>query len=183
MKQWIAIALLAATSAAQAEVAHFNVKYQGFYDEQAGAFNPDLVLSARFDADDLNGDGTYSVDELISFRFDSIYWGQSNTGCRFDYPTQTCLDSFTYTLGDAPSFSASMYVSDEMRPWSMSIETGKRYGYANFGSGESTEWTWTGATQTYVNGVSVSPVPEPAQYGMLAAGLGLLALARRQRRT
>lgn len=180
MKQWIAVALLAATSAAQAEVEHFGVKFQGFYDEQVGAFNPDLILYASFDADDLNGDGTYSVEELIRFDFASLQWRESNTGCQFDYPTEVCLNSFSYTLGGAPSFSASKFVSDEMRPWSVYIETGYQYLYVTEGS--PSVWNWTDATQTYVNGISVSPVPEPAQYGMLATGLGMLALARRQRR-
>ncbi|MBB3220508.1 PEP-CTERM sorting domain-containing protein [Pseudoduganella umbonata] len=173
---------LAACSLAQAEVQELKVVYQGLYDAHAGKFDLTKRLTANFNVDDLNQDGSYSLSEVVRFEFESItYSGECSDG---SFGWWSCLNSFSYTPGSNPSFTASMRVSDELYPWSERIVAGEYYEYQSARWADE-RWEWTSATETYVVPANVTvplPVPEPAQYGMLAVGLaGMLALARRRR--
>lgn len=174
-KLMMAAATVACASAGAAERT-FEVVYQGFHAEHAGVFQADKTVEVLIKVDDLNGDGDYSHDELVSLQSGKIgYYGYCGiidcvTGFSWEagkepdyYAAYTYLNSFDYTLSD-------IYTGHEINEFYQSTN-GFRYDYT---------WTWTDATTTTIT--EISPVPEPAQYGMLAAGLaGMVVLARRRR--
>ena len=180
LKKLIVVGALAASTLAHAEVKDLQVVFKGFIDERTNTFNPNGRLQAFFSVDDLNNDGSYSLDEVVSFQAGSIY----GTGCGDDYPVFRCLSSFSYTPGSAPTFQAEYAVHDEMFYRSESWNTGVSYSNSfssMWGNSYYYGYRWTAETQTYVLSATAA-VPEPEQYAMLGLGLaGLLAFSRRKR--
>lgn len=184
LKKIIIAGALATCSLAQAEVQHLKAVYQGFYDVHAGKFDVMKRLTAYFDVNDFNQDGTYSYNEVLNFSIDYNYMALG-AGCDEVFlGSWSCLNNFSYTPGSNPTFSADLRESDELFPWGISVVAGQYYEF-NSARWPDDLWNWTPETRTYVVASNVTvplPVPEPAQYGMLAVGLaGMLALARRRR--
>ncbi len=181
LKKLIVAGALAASTLAHAEVKDLQVVFKGFIDLRTNTFDPNGRLQAFFSVDDLNQDGTYSLDEVVNFQAGAIgYTG----ACYDEYPVSSCLYNFSYTPGSAPTFSAGYAVHDEMSYRSESWEAGVAYSssYSTmWGGGYYYGYKWTPETRTYV--LSATPaVPEPEQYAMLGLGLaGLLACSRRKR--
>lgn len=174
-KMMIAAAAAACASAGAAERT-FEVVYQGFYAEHDSAFEPDRTLEVLLKVDDLDGDGNYSHDELVSLESDNInYYGYCGA--------ITCVTGFAWEAGQLPSYFASYTNQNGFDYTSSTIHTGHSFTdfyQSSFGFRYDYEWSWTDATTTTIT--EVTPIPEPAQYGMLAIGLaGIGALARRRR--
>ena len=138
-------------------------------------YAPEATLSGSFSGVDADGNGTLEKAELSAFEFLTSDYLPCSDYCR--------IDAFSFAPGGTLSFD--IYRS------SMDPD-----GYRNL-----TEYTKTGVThQEYLNNttssytyiltwlpsttlVVTSPVPEPASYAMLGAGLLLLAAARPSART
>lgn len=168
----IAAAAIAAVLAgsAQAESIFHDFRYTGFFHEEAGQFQPNARISGQFVSDDLNGNGVVERSEVSSF----VLNGQQYAGGCGAEVFICGLWEFSYTPGGALNF----YTTWSTDPWGeFGVAAGtarsgvqvKEYSYGPGGSASYT-LTWTEATM-----FEISPVPEPATYGMLALGLGVLA--------
>ncbi|WBS02414.1 PEP-CTERM sorting domain-containing protein [Pseudoduganella sp. SL102] len=169
-------AALAACAHAGAAERVFEVVYQGFYAEHDAVFEADTTLEVLITVNDLDGDGSYSHEELVSLESGNInYYGFCGA--------ITCVTAFGWDAGGEPRYFASYTNQNGLDYTSSTIYAGKSFTdfyQSSFGFRYDYEWTWTDATTTTIT--DVTPVPEPAQYGMLAAGLaGMLALGRRRR--
>ncbi len=106
-----------------------------------------------------------------------FFWGSNIAGYTVfaPYITVTATDStgatLTYTIEDPVPTSFLGFVSDA-RIVSLSVATGDQLGTDDLG-------VWPTVNDLHL---SVSAVPEPAAYGMLLAGLGLVGAARRRRK-
>ena len=169
----MAAALLAGSAHAGSTFREFS--YTGLFHEEAGQFLPDARVQGHFVSDDLNGDGILEHSEVTSF----VLGGQQYVGdCGPD--VFLCgLFEFSYTPGGALLFETS-WTTD---PWNEAGIGGgealsgvefKEYSYW-LGVPRSTTLRWTEDTR-----FEISPVPEPATCGMLALGLGVLALRSRR---
>lgn len=104
-----------------------------------------------------------------------FFWGSNIAGYTVfaPYITVTATDStgatLTYTIEDPVPTSFLGFVSDA-RIVSLSVATGDQLGTDDLG-------VWPTVNDLHL---SVSAVPEPAAYGMLLAGLGLVGIARRR---
>jgi hypothetical protein len=172
-KLMIASALSACTSAGAAERT-FEFTYQGFFAEHENAFEGDKILKVEITVNDLNGDGSYSHDELVSLLAGNI---QNHGFCGF----MSCVTGFSWTPGSEPSYFAS-YAWDNTVDFTQStIHSGDEFTefFASNGFNYDLTWKWTDATQGTVK--EITAVPEPASYGMLAAGLVTIAALGRRR--
>ncbi|GGB97266.1 PEP-CTERM sorting domain-containing protein [Pseudoduganella buxea] len=180
LKKLIVVGALAASTLAHAEVKDLQVVFKGFINERTNTFDPNGRLQAFFSVDDLNNDGNYSLDEVLSFQAGSI----TGPGCGEQYPVYSCLSSFSYTPGNAPTFQAEYAVHDEFFYISQSWNTGVSYSNSfssEWGNSYYLGYRWTPETKAYVLSATAA-VPEPEQYAMLGLGLaGLLAFSRRKR--
>jgi hypothetical protein len=95
----------------------------------------------------------------------------------------SCVYDFNYTPGALPTYTASYYMSDERFAQFTTVKGGEYFQiWDRYISSDPYIYSlqWTGATQTWINGVLV-PVPEPATYAMFGLGLGALLVAGRRR--
>lgn len=181
LKKLIAVAALSACTLASAEPERLNFLYKGFYLEHRNAFAPDQLLWLQVDAEDLNKDGTYTLEELATFQFHGIYQnaGLGELGCYNDGPSYSCLTTFSYTPGSAPIFAGyrGWHIDTGFHDWK--VQSGVSYSdiSGSLWGGRHAVYRWTDQTQ-----LIVGAIPEPSTYAMLGTGLvGLLAFARRRR--
>ncbi|NHZ99490.1 PEP-CTERM sorting domain-containing protein [Massilia sp. CCM 8734] len=175
--------LIAATAAAamlapgaQAASTFSQFTYTGFFHEEAGQFLPNAQIYGYFETEDLNGNGVLERSEVSSF----VLNGQQYVGWCGPEVFMCGLFEFSYAPGAALSFSTSWSTD----PWS---EFGVAAGRAVSGIEVKEYSYWMGNSASYTlrwtedTLFEISPVPEPATYGMLALGLGVLALSSRRR--
>ncbi|WP_166876370.1 PEP-CTERM sorting domain-containing protein [Massilia mucilaginosa] len=172
----IGAAMLAPAAQAASTLSQFT--YTGFLHEEAGQFLPNAQIYGYFETEDLNGDGVLERSEVTSF----VLNGQQYVGWCGPEVFLCGLFEFSYAPGAALSFNTAWSTD----PWN---ENGVAGGEATSGF-EVREYSfWNGNAASYTlrwtedTMFEISPVPEPATYGMLALGLGVLALrSRRPRR-
>ncbi len=174
-------AALSICVAAQASEKTFEIVYQGAYSPVFEVFLPDWKLTVEITVNDLNNDGSYSQGELSRLKVDELEYRGSCSAV-------DCVENFNWTTGSLPEFTATYrrqtyWGGDLMYEQRNTLVAGVDYHlYAwSYTSGIVSDftWQWTDATATTVT--DISPVPEPAQYGMFAAGIaGIAALARRR---
>lgn len=175
LKKLLPVALLVFTAAtAQATERTWTWSYQGFYDQTAAKFDPSFEVRGTFTGDDLNKDGTISLQELTSFEMG--YYTED--ACANEYGAHCYVDAFSFSSDRKLAFkSRHYYVSDGPFSSETRIDTDTKveqwaYGYHNV-------YTWT--NQTKLTLVQL-PVPEPSTYAMLGAGMLVLAGLRARRK-
>jgi hypothetical protein len=170
----IAAAVLSASAHAESTFREFS--YTGLFHEEAGQFLPNVKVGGNFYSDDLNGNGIVERSEVSSF----VLNGQQYVGDCGAEVFLCGLFEFSYTPGGALMFETAWTTN----PWDEAgVAGGEAYSGVEFkeysywlGVPASTTLRWTAQTV-----FSISPVPEPASYGMLALGLGIVALRSRRR--
>lgn len=147
--------------------------YTGFFDELAGHFAPEHVLSGEFTGEDRNGDGAIDFDELDTML---IYGERNYKGCQgSESPYYACgVGPFHFGPGNDLSFSLGEEFHDRprLRGRGHTIDTGDRdwsYDIVNGVEVPFRFYRWTPATT-----LQVTVVPEPGGWAMLAGGLAIL---------
>jgi hypothetical protein len=176
-----AAALAGCTAAAQAGPIEFQFSYTGFYDKVSDRFDPAALIAGSFIADDLNRDGLFAKEELISFKHNN---SNDYIGCGVgdQYFWKCSIDRFGYRLGGPLKFATTWSISDVSYQVNSSTITGEEYVY-NYRSANGVDnrgLIWTGQTTFAIN--AVNAVPEPFSLALIAIGAASLGAARWRRR-
>ncbi|WP_165497642.1 PEP-CTERM sorting domain-containing protein [Pseudoduganella albidiflava] len=195
IKKLVCGAVLAAigtlAQAATPALTEWEFSWKGFsvFQEWEGSYDdPELTVTGKFAGIDADGDGILVKSEVTSLTLDR--GSHDYAACPAESPTFTCgLWSFSYSAAGGLEFSAghTSYsgVPGEDAWWTAHSTTydtqfgvyERSYGYQ--WPGEEYSMAFTDYTVKTVT--QISPVPEPATYAMLGAGLLLLAGTRRAR--
>jgi opacity protein-like surface antigen len=195
----LAAALLLGSAPAHAQPVHWTFSYTGFQDQEAGVFQPDMVLAGAFSGDDADGDGVLEREELQSLRVGDLDYVACAAAGNASY--HCGADSFLFSPAQGLSFSLGAWGSDP-EGWvggGHLIESGHmRYDYGfNPGGSSEQHLLWTEetllrlaplalATQSGsaadVPRTNAAAVPEPATWTMIVLGLAGIGLWTRRRR-
>lgn len=178
-KALAAVLLCLAASVAHADTTTWGFTYRGFFDDLAGQFRPDHVLSGQFTGEDANKDG---VIEWIELRSMSIDGDRDFRACMGnESPYYVCgVGPFSYTIGGALEFSLGEEAHDRpvQNGWGHRVDTGQRdwtYRIVNGVYEPARSFSWTDATT-----LQVSVVPEAPPLAMFTLGLLALGLLRKR---
>lgn len=174
-----AAALAACAAAAQAGPIEFQFSYTGFYDKVSDRFDPAALIAGSFIADDLNRDGLFAKEELISFKHNG---SNDYIGCGVgdQYYWKCTIDRFGYRVGGPLKFATTWSITDVSYQVSSATITGEEYVY-NYRSGNVVDnrgWLWTGQTAFAIK--ALNPVPEPFSLALVALGAAAMGAARRR---
>lgn len=177
----ISAAVLASSAAvAQAGPITFEFSYTGFYDKVTDRFDPAAVIAGSFIANDLNGDGLFAKEELLSFKHNgpNDYIG---CGVGDQYFWKCSIDRFGYRIGGPLKFATTWSIHDVGYQVSSATITGEEYVYT-YSSANGIDrrgLLWTDQTQFAIT--APNAVPEPGPLALLALGAAGLLAARRRR--
>jgi hypothetical protein len=188
-KRILLASLLAATAltsaltsaSASADLQTWSYGYTGFFDDNAGVWNPDYTIGGSFAGEDRNHDRKISFDELSSLTINGQEYGPN---CPSEFYFRCSTAAFNYDIAAGRlNFSAGFDGRDPEGYFyfGFHVMTGQSafsYNYNIFG-GSSTE-THSFRPETQFS-VSPPPVPEPETYALMASGLTALALLRRRK--
>lgn len=180
-------ALLLASTLAHAQTAHWAFSYTGFYDQEAGAFLPDMHIDGSFSGVDANGDGVLERGELTSLLVDTKDYVACAASTNANYHCDA--DSFTFSAESGLAFSVSEYSSDPEGLYGGGhfVTTGQMvydYQFNPYANSEH-HLVWTDGTvltmaSALPGSTSVPAVPEAPAWMMLLAGVGGIGLWRRR---
>lgn len=180
IKPLLCSAILLLSTAASADAPHWTFTYEGFFNAQTNTFDPDSELVGTFTGDDLNRDMRIDRSELTSLTIGTFDY----VTCPYSYPIiSSCnVSAFLFDLNGNLDFALDGGWSDENGAGGIyhHIMTGDsvtRNVYGRHGRQMESIKYWTPETTLTI----LAPVPEPAGYAMLGAGLlGLAAFSRRR---
>jgi hypothetical protein len=183
MKHLCPLAAVLLSAAAHAAPSAWNFEYRGFYDfHDPGVLRTDVAVSGRIVGDDVNGDGVIVESELDSLWMNMRLWSGDFARCGGGTVDHDCqLDVFSFHPGsDALDISASWrdIHATQLEYHTEEFVSGDRY-VARVSDGHDypvDDYYFFGAGTTLAI-TSVSPVPEPATWMMLACGLIALAVS------
>jgi uncharacterized protein (TIGR03382 family) len=182
------------TAEAQAAADTWNFSYTGFYltttrvdfirnSQTTAGFEPELTLKGSFSGADNDHDGVIELSELTGFDFNGYdYYACAAAPSPYGHCT---IGGFSYALTGQLAFSARYAGEDEfISGWYSAVTSGVQASDGSYRGNEETDrvYDWTGQTRFSIAQVT-SPVPEPASGAMAAAGLVLLGLLGRRRRS
>lgn len=173
MKSICGILLAASTTLVQAAPSRWDFSWGGFYDYMQNRF-VDVLVHGSFEGVDANGNNSLDKSELTTFKVD----GRELLGCTTSAPSPCGVSEFSYVFGGDLAFRANhIAYSGEGGPdwyWSeVRYDTGMGVTFVTRAQQHYDEWGWMTTPQTVL---AISAVPEPSGYGMLVAGLLLMAL-------
>ena len=181
-------ALLLASTLAHAQTSHWAFSYTGFYDQEAGAFLPDMRIDGSFSGVDADGNGVLERGELTSLLVDTKDYVACAAGSNANYHCDA--DSFRFSAESGLSFSVSEYSSDPEGLYGGGhfVTTGQMvydYQFNPYANSEH-HLLWTDGTTLSMSSAlpgteSVPAVPEAPTWAMLLAGVGGIGLWRRRR--
>ncbi|WP_229499602.1 PEP-CTERM sorting domain-containing protein [Pseudoduganella ginsengisoli] len=163
--------MFAAAASAQAEVRTFDIVYKGLYSVDDHVFQPDKTLEVKLTVKDLDGNGSYTENEVKALKASHIDYTGTCTVVH-------CLEYFNWTPGSLPNYSAVYHNYDGFYNELTIVNPGVEYRefvQSNWGFRYDLTWHWTADTQTTIT--PTSPVPEPSGYAMLLAGLAAIGAA------
>lgn len=169
MKKLLSTALLAAPLTL-AHAGAWNFQYQGFYDQQVQAFDESMVLSGWFAGDDVDANGILDTTELTEFHAGGTDY------MRCGGQLVCIIDAFNFAPGGQLDFTVARFFYGDTFISGHTIVAGSsinEYVNEDGNTNYMAEWLWTDATT-----FSISPVPEPATWLMLASGAVLVAVRR-----
>ncbi|HZV63888.1 MAG TPA: PEP-CTERM sorting domain-containing protein [Telluria sp.] len=179
IKHALCASLLLLCAAAQADEPHWTFTYSGFYIAGEHRFDPGSELVGTFTGTDLNHDKLIDKAELTSLNVGYFSFAACPNGYPYHY--DCAIDAFSFnTANNSLQFSASSGWTDDNNGSgvALSIVTGDKvttYTHPWHAPDHSVVKYWTPETTLAVTG----PVPEPAAYALLAAGLCAIAWRRR----
>lgn len=171
---------LLSSAAAQADPSLWRFSYTGFYHDEAAAFDPAYKITGLFIGEDLNHDSLLDRSEISLFMVNDRDYIACPPG---RYEIQCGIDRLSYSKDGGLDFLVRFNGRDLPLAlyWDDTINSGDSLHhfaiFARAGVWYEDHYRWTPETSF---SIVQSPVPEPAQYGML--GAGLLAIARLRRR-
>lgn len=176
-----AAALASCAAVAHAGPIEFQFSYTGFYDKVSNQFDPAALIAGSFIADDLDRDGLFAKEELISFKHNG---SNDYIGCGVgdQYFWKCSIERFGYRIGGPLKFSTTWSISDVSYQVTSSTITGEEYVY-NYRSPNgfnSSGLIWTEQTVFAIS--ALNAVPEPLSLALMAIGALGLGAARRHRR-
>nr|WP_235914141.1 PEP-CTERM sorting domain-containing protein [Rugamonas rivuli] len=187
----LASALISLASIAPATADTWQFSYTGFYDADAGVFDPNYRVAGSFSGIDTNFDNKIEKSELTSLKLQGDFSYIPCEQLPNMRPRRRCdIPSFSYLLGSRElNFEIHEHHSDPegFYYWFTDIRTGSSilqqqyFGIWTVTLQWSHQHNWTDQTVLTVTGPG--PVPEPETYAMLLAGLGLVGYAARRRKT
>lgn len=187
---FLASALLSLAAATPATADTWQFTYTGFYDADAGVFDPNYQVAGSFSGVDANFDNKIEQSELTSFTLKNDFSYIPCEQLPNMRPRRSCdISSFSYLLGSRQlNFETHEHHSDPegFYYWLTDIRTGatilqqEYFGIWTVTLQWSHQHNWTDQTVLSVTGPG--PVPEPETYAMLLAGLGLVGYAARRRK-
>ena len=165
--------------AAQADPFTTHFSYSGFFHEEGNVFDANHQINGSFTFENRNYNNVVERDELLAL----VVNGVDYIACANDNnPYASCgAGNFSYQFGGSLNFSvgSSWHDPEWIVTGGYSVTSGVRENAyrAVFGNVDGYTYRFTPQTQ-----LTVSAVPEPETYAMMAAGLGMLGwLARRKR--
>ena len=155
--------------AAPSALPQWEFSYTGLFDEGAGVFDPSFRLSGSFSGSDLNSDGAIDETELTGLRFQGLDF----LDCGVGGPRSCEAPLFSYQLGGG--IQAGLVWSEyEACCTTVHVFSGNEYFTNRIELGQNNPRAWQVTSATVI---SITPVPEPSQWAMGAAGLAVLGLA------
>jgi hypothetical protein len=170
----LALAAASSSAATRYDFSYSGLYYDSGWNDALDGFDPGRYLGGFFVAEDLNGNGSFELDELTDFAYtlDPHPPGGYMTHLMGpeipDYCLRCEVQSFAYTPGGTLTFHG---VSQGVRLDDTITNT---YFHSVF---YDTYWSLTVTPQTVID---VAPVPEPGAAWMFAAGLVGLAYWKRK---
>jgi hypothetical protein len=180
LKQLICAAVLAGSAAGASAQTHWDFVYTGFRHLETNTFDPSFQLTGSFDGVDADRDGVLQHTEVTGFTLNGLEYVDNPDGCRI---TGCSLLSFSYgTRTGSLDFSTVALYSDDFNQSVTTVVSDVHWYHAGEnGSGETFTDTYVWTDQTTF-GINPAPVPEPATYAMLGAGLLAAGIFRRRSR-
>jgi hypothetical protein len=180
-------ALLAAHACALADPSTWTFAWHGWYDK-GGNQVADPGLGGTISGEDRDGDGAIGLTELVSFQLRHASFSTDVLGCVNGPIEDYCrMAHFRFAPTAPPGGTLDfrldwIYDPDPFVEKRMTLVTGERYDLMERWSKDYNYVNYQWGAGSTLAITQVAPVPEPAAWMMLAAGLAAAGALRRRAR-